>query len=389
MDHSLQEERWKRRGHTRKPNFVVRSIYAVGDWLGDFGPLMSSMVRGTSKLSMFAGYTLLLIITLAITICIIITSAAHSLELLRYIGFHSGLEYPSLFVVESIFLIGSIQMDQAFKRGEYFPVFPYLGFGVGLAFVLSSNVMGLADNKAGIAFGIATPFLLIISKGMLAWQAKSRSKNKTTKTEIATPSTDEKPPVQSNEIIVKNKGENEVDLDKIATNNIQNSPPEIDQLEPPKTIEENQVIATTETEEKIEKSTPEIATEKVEESDDDIEKLEKNSTTDEPAENKSSSLLEEVVDEVAKKPSKTTAKKKATKKKKTTIKVDDLTIENIALDYQKEHGELPGRKLLAQVAKCTEYRARKALAKLEETPPKKEEEMEKPKLELVNKKAVV
>jgi hypothetical protein len=344
-----KEESYIRRGHTRKPNAIVRGIYWIADWLGDFGPLLSAMMRGTGSLSMFAGYTLLLIITLAITICIIITSAAHSLELLRYMGFHSGLEYPSLFVVESIFLIGSIQMDQAFKRGEYFPIFPILGFGVGLAFVLASNVMGLADNSAGITFGIATPFLLIISKGMLAWQATSRAKT--------TKNIEEKPPTQ---------------LDEIATENTKEKPDEI--------IEENQpskLLEPTTTEDgNTPEQPPEINTEKTDvETEGEMGEMVKTSTTVEPTENKNQSVSEEV----AKKSTKTVAKKKPTKKKKTTIKVDNLTIEKIARDLEKEHGELPGRKMLAQVAKCTEYRARNVLAKMEPTPP----ETEPKKLSLV------
>jgi hypothetical protein len=388
MDNSLQEERWKRRGHTRKPNFVVRSIYAVADWIGDFGPLFGSAKRGAGHLSSFAGHSLLLLVTLSITLLLVVTSAIHSFELLEWIGFHGWTIYPILIVVEAIFLTGSIQMDLALKNGvslfgKYLkPSPPIFGFVVGLVFVLASNVMGLADNLGGLVFGFATPFLLIISKAMLAWQYTFKAK-------IATQKTEEKPPIQTEEIIIKNEAENEVDLKEIATDDIQNSPPEIEQIEPPKTIEENHDIATDETEEEIEKSTPEIATEKVDESEEDIEQLEKNVTTDEPAENKDQPISEVVVDEVAKKPTKTPTKKKITKKKKTTVKVDDLTIENIALDYQKEHGELPGRPTLAKLAKCSEYKARKVLAKLEETPPKKEEEMEKPKLELVNKKAVV
>lgn len=376
MSSTSQKETWQRRKHRNiKPNFGVRFIYNVVDWLGEYGDIVNATKRGTGNFIATSISTL-------ITLSILIASTIHSIDLLERAGYHSGLQYLMLLPFEVLFLSSSSALSKSILKGKYYPFFPWAGFLISLVFIWRSNVTGLSNNIDGQVLAWSTPFLLLISKGLLAWYVKNGSKNAAQKTE-------EKPPIQMEEIIEKNEEENKVDLDPIATDDIQNSPPEIEHLESPKTIEENHDIATPETEEEIQKSTPEIAIEKRDESEDDIEQMEKNVTTDEPAENKNSSLPEEVVDEVAKKPSKTLTKKKATKKKKTTVKVDDLTIENIALDYQKEHGELPGRKLLAQVAKCTEYRARKALAKLEETPPKKEEEMEKPKLELVNKKAVV
>lgn len=367
---------WQRRKHRNiKPNFGVRFIYNVVDWLGEYGDIVNATKRGT-------GNFIATSISRLITLSILIASTIHSIDLLERAGYHSGLQYLMLLPFEVLFLSSSSALSKSILKGKYYPFFPWAGFLVSLVFIWRSNVTGLSSNIDGQVLAWSTPFLLLISKGLLAWYVKNGNKNATSKTE-------EKPPVQVAEIIIKDEGENEVKLDHSATDDIQNSPPEIEEQTPPKTIEENHDIAIEKEEEKTEESTPEIATEKIDELTDDIEQLGKNSTTDEQAENKSSSLPEEVGDEVAKKPSKTPTKKKATKKKKTTVKVDDLTIENIALDYQKEHGELPGRPTLTKLAKCSEYKARKVLAKLEETPPKKEEEMEKPKLELVNKKAVV
>jgi hypothetical protein len=194
----LQEGRWKRRGHTRKPNFVVRSIYAVADWIGDFRPLFSSAKRGAGLLTAFAGHSLLLLVTLSITLLLVVTSAIHSFELLNWIGFYGWTIYPILIVVEVIFLTGSIQMDLSLKNGvslfgKYFkPSPPIFGFVVGLIFVLASNIMGLADNLGGLIFGFATPFLLIISKAMLAWQY-------TFKTKVAPKSIEENKPLPENQ----------------------------------------------------------------------------------------------------------------------------------------------------------------------------------------------
>lgn len=176
------ETSWERRGHKRKPNAIVRGIYWVADWLGDFGHLAATTKRGAGHVSSFAGYSLLLIVTFVITISIIVTSAIHSIELLHYIGFSDWMAYPILFAVEAIFLTGSIQIDLSLKHGlplfgRFFkPSPPILGFVAGLAFVLPSNIYGLADNYGGLIFGIATPFLLIIAKAMLAWQYGFKSK---------------------------------------------------------------------------------------------------------------------------------------------------------------------------------------------------------------------
>jgi hypothetical protein len=173
---------WERRGHTRKPNAVVRGIYWLADWLSDFGHLANQTKRGAGHVSSFAGYSLLLIVTFVITISIIVTSAIHSIELLHYIGFSDWMAYPILFAVEAIFLTGSIQIDLSLKHGlplfgRFFkPSPPILGFVAGLAFVLPSNIYGLADNWGGLIFGLATPFLLIIAKSMLAWQYGFKSK---------------------------------------------------------------------------------------------------------------------------------------------------------------------------------------------------------------------
>jgi hypothetical protein len=51
MDNSLQEERWLRRGHVRKPNKFVLGLYSIFDTIQDFGPMFTSMGRGIGKAS--------------------------------------------------------------------------------------------------------------------------------------------------------------------------------------------------------------------------------------------------------------------------------------------------------------------------------------------------
>ncbi len=216
---SREETTWSRRGHIRKPNTIVRGIYWIADWLGDFKQLAFFTKRGVGHVSVFAGYSLLLLMTLAINLFIVITSAVHSLKLLHWIGFSGWTAYPILFVVEAIFITGSIQMDLAFKHGKYFPIPPILGFTIGLFFVLASNVMGLANNIGGLFFGTATPFLLIISKAMLAWQYTFKSK-------IAKQSREKNPVSETREIMNLEDENNAESTVENITESIEKKPPE-------------------------------------------------------------------------------------------------------------------------------------------------------------------
>ena len=170
MDYT-PEDRWIRRGHTRKPNSIVRGCYAVSDWLGDFGPMLATAKQGLIN----AG---LIIANFIILIGILITSAVHSLELLRYAGAEGGLEYVMLIVFEAVFLVSSFLVDQAVKRGMSFKQSwqVWSPFFIGLVFVFFSNFLSMATNLAGMLIGGITPFLLLFIKWMLDWQVNVRGK---------------------------------------------------------------------------------------------------------------------------------------------------------------------------------------------------------------------
>lgn len=170
MDYT-PEDRWIRRGHTRKPNAIVRGCYAFSDWLGDFAPMLATAKQGALN----AG---LIIANFIILIGILITSAVHSLELLRYAGAKGGLEYVMLIVFEAVFLVSSFLVDQAVKRGMSFKQSwqVWLPFFIGLVFVFFSNFLSMDTNLAGMLIGGITPFLLLFIKWMLDWQVNVRGK---------------------------------------------------------------------------------------------------------------------------------------------------------------------------------------------------------------------
>jgi hypothetical protein len=369
------ETSWERRGHIRRPNIIVRGIYAVGDWLGDFGHLATTTKRGAGHVSTFAGYSSLLIVTLFITIFLVVTSALHSLELLHWIGFTDWTAYPTLFVVEAIFLTGSIQLDLAFKHGKYFPIPPILGFTVGLAFVLFSNVTGLADNIGGLVFGIATPFLLIISKAMLAWQytfkakiAKdSRAEDQPAAAEIIVEDSEEKP----DEIVEENPVQQSIEpitlqdekTDEIITENSPDKTIEkTDTVEQAEPAEENE----TKTEELEDEITTEIA----------AENTEKNEP--EKADEISPEKPEEKKPDKPKRTKRSGGKKRGRKSsKKTAVNFDNVlaVAEQLKNDEKIDASQL--EKEIAEQANCSKYYAKKALAELEQKADETEEKTER------------
>jgi hypothetical protein len=167
-----KDNRWLRRGHEYKPNAIVRGVYAITDWLSDFAPMMDTAKQGVINSALvFSNFIIL--------VGIVVTSAVHSLELLRFAGATGGLEYALLIVWEALFLTSSLLVDQALKRGignikQSWQV--WLPFILSLVFVLASNIIGMAGNTAGLLLGIATPILLLLIKWMLGWQLDVRAK---------------------------------------------------------------------------------------------------------------------------------------------------------------------------------------------------------------------
>lgn len=214
---------WERRGHTRKPNAIVRGIYGCLDWIGDFGYLTKSMKQGT-------GHFLIVTVSTLITLSILIASTIHSIELLERAGLHSGLQYIMLLPFEVLFLASSSALNKAISQKNYFPLWPWAGFIVSLVFIWRSNVIGLADNIDGQVLAWLTPFLLLISKGLLAWNIKNR-KAEPTKQE-ATPSvSNEKPEEKATKIEVENNtvltDDNDQKIETVLTENTTEQQPEI------------------------------------------------------------------------------------------------------------------------------------------------------------------
>ncbi|TCS92225.1 hypothetical protein EDD58_11416, partial [Hazenella coriacea] len=164
---------WVIRGHIRQPNLIVRGLYGVFDWFGDFKPMISAFFGSIGRLS-------LVITNLVILVGTIILSASHSLELLRDAGFMYGLEWIAVIVWESCFIFSSIILSNDFKKGNLKSGWaPWLGFLLGFGFVELSNISGMSDTWIGRAIGICTPILLLVSKGLLAHQFKKKSNQPT------------------------------------------------------------------------------------------------------------------------------------------------------------------------------------------------------------------
>lgn len=345
----MNKETWERRGHVRKPNFIVLSLYWIFDMILDFVPMFSTLFK-------FLGRSSLVLVNLVILVGIIVMSSAHSLELLRYAGAKGGLEWVGLIIWEAIFIFSSILLDKDFKNGNWKSVsWPWIGFILGFAFVEISNVMGMAKNWIGIAIGISTPVMLLVSKGLLAHQFKTEKalKNTESDTEII----QDEIPTDIQEEIQKEVTENTTENIKI---NTEKNTEAIDEI-----AEQNTESNTTEnTPEKIGGTTKENKP----------VKDEKEKTSSRPKHTRTKD---------------STAKKKTIKKK--NINKDITEILEVAKRLKQE--DKLSRPSLEKEANTTTHYARKALAELEELEAKNTEENprenteknpeEKPKLELV------
>jgi hypothetical protein len=171
---------WMRRGHTRKPNWVVRALYWIFDWFGDFGPMFRSMGRGIGKTARgtwdFLVKAVMLTINLVLVVGIIYLSVQHSYRLLIYAGLKPGLEaFVGVGIFETVFVYCSVAIDIANKRGRR-ATWAWVAFLIGFIFVEVSNYTGMADNWVGRAVGITIPFLLLVMKKVLEQQFKKEDK---------------------------------------------------------------------------------------------------------------------------------------------------------------------------------------------------------------------
>lgn len=331
---------WERRGHDRKPNFIVRGIYAIADWLGDFGYLVNQTKQSMTSF-------ILLIVNLIMLICIIITSAAHSLQLLRYAGAAGGLEYFLLIVWELLFITSSFLLDRAFKLGKYGEWQLWLPFVMGLAFIEASNIVGMAGNLAGLLIGGSTFIVLLSLKWMLIWQLKNPT-TKPTPTTPTTPTTEMLPQTTM------------VDYNKTAYSDIA------------RLLQREK-----ETGEKVGERTGEQAGEK-EEDETAVEPLKRqrsaNIETDEKhQENNQEDSGEETGENVGGSGQEKREEIGDGQPAEQSIEIENIPpkraarIIQTAKKWKLEKGRLPGRVNLSKYAKCSEHEARKILKWLKQT----------------------
>lgn len=168
----MDDIHWIRRGHTRKPNWIVCFLYGIFDKIADFKPMFS-------KLFGFLGRTSLVVANLVILAGVIITSAAHSLELLRYAGLDGIFAWIGLIIWELGFIFCSIELADVFKSGKkWYASFRnwvvLIGFVLCFAFVELSNILGMNPNWIGFAIGVCTPLQILIFKGILVRRAQKK-----------------------------------------------------------------------------------------------------------------------------------------------------------------------------------------------------------------------
>ncbi|WP_028778785.1 hypothetical protein [Shimazuella kribbensis] len=177
MSNIYQEERWKSRGHVRKPNKFVLGLYSMFDLIQDFGPMFSSMGRGIRKAGSttwgFFTRSIMLFINFALVVGIIYLSVGHSYTLLVHSGFSGVAAWVAVAVWEAVFIYCSMLIDNAHRNKRKVGWAAWIGFLMGFAFVGISNYMGMASNTIGKIIGISTPILLLVMKKVLEHQFKN------------------------------------------------------------------------------------------------------------------------------------------------------------------------------------------------------------------------
>ena len=151
--------------HDRVPNVVVRGLYHVGYFIGDFVPMFLNMIDGMYwSIKRLVAFIVGLLVDSSIFIVVISSiafSVGHSIELLREVGAQNGREYFGVAMFEVIYLGSSATLTRFLMKkrkpvgfvGWMGLLFTLLGFLIGLGFVWWSNVHGLEPTTEGRVVG--------------------------------------------------------------------------------------------------------------------------------------------------------------------------------------------------------------------------------------------
>lgn len=171
--------------HDRYPNVIVRGLYRVGYFIGDFVPMFLNMIDGIYwSIKRLVAFIVGLIVDSSIFIVVIssiVFSVGHSIELMRESGAQNGLEYFGVAMFEVIYLGSSATLTRLLmeKRkpvgfvGWMGLLFSLLGFLIGLGFVWWSNVHGMQPTLEGRIVGSLVPVLVLIGEGILVFRYMS------------------------------------------------------------------------------------------------------------------------------------------------------------------------------------------------------------------------
>jgi hypothetical protein len=173
--------------HERMPNFIVRVLYWIGYFFGDFVPLIMNLIDSIymtiRRLFAFIASLLIEASTVIVLIGTIAFSISHSIELLRRAGATGGMEYIGILMFEVVFIASTATLTGTLMKKKkprgFFSImglaFSIAGFIMGLLFVWWSNVTGMAPTRTGQIIGFSTPILLIIAEGILAYRYLNES----------------------------------------------------------------------------------------------------------------------------------------------------------------------------------------------------------------------
>lgn len=368
----------------RHPNIVVRLIYAVAYWFGDFAPIVSTLIR-------FFANTFGVLINFAILGCIVAFSISHTIEFSVYVGAEEGYSSWILtFVFEIGFIYSSILLARDFKQGNRRSS-PYVWamFGIGLVTILVSNLFGMADNWGGYITAGLIPVIILLAKGMLGHQFTGNTTSRSDELELANKRIEE---LEMELLEVRKLLENSLSrslqrVEEDINMEVEGSPTK-------SSVEESYQMETGVTPEDFLLQTQEISSSSKQEEvsmvnmEDSLELVPTDSSNEYPHEESTQDKIVEVFStnvtdynspdgeqvsggelmesvELEKSPKKSPSKKNSTKKAEVEVSTqEEKSPYEVALQMYLEDGEIPGRGRLQEVTGCSEWTARQTVTKL-------------------------
>lgn len=321
--------------------------------------------------------------TIAVLGCSLWVSVNHTLNLFRAGGYTNNLEWFATAAAEISFLMGILSIFDSRKKGTTPHWSAKMLFYLGLVVVGWSNVRaGIAYGWTGVIEGMLVPIFLFGAEAVLSHEYIKQSMQKETS------SNNIQPDMSRNEIQMEISRHDNLQPDKLdkpdkSSENIvqpvlsiQNQPDNLsnDTIQPDMTSDDmtqqntsshESLQLTKSSEDNVQKNMSSDENIRLEKSGDDNVQPDKSS--DEKIQSEKSNDENVQPDNVSNKKSNVVNLANRSRRKKKNTAAEIARVKELAIRFQQQNGELPGRPTLMELADCSEYVAKQVLKDLKET----------------------